>query len=179
MFSQKQRSRPKNAGVGSFLKRIKEFTMTSFLSKITLVAMLVLLQACASLTSPIQSPTVKIDSLALGETRGINQSFQIGLLISNPNARSIPVVGMEYSLSLNGFDLLSGVTNQIPTLEAYAETPVTLVASTNALSALRLLNSFAGNPQQGLDYQLKAKLELTDLRLPLNIVEKGSITLER
>ena len=86
---------------------------------------------------------------------------------------------MEYTLSLNGFDLLSGVTNQIPTLTAYAETPITIEASANTLSVLRLLNSLASSPQETLDYQLSARLELTGLRLPLTVKERGSIALTR
>jgi LEA14-like dessication related protein len=139
----------------------------------------ILLQGCAFLSPNLEEPTVKINSLSLGKSTGLNQSFNIGLLIANPNAAAIPVVGMKYTLSLNGYDLLSGVTNNIPTLVGYTETPVTIEASADLVSALRLVNSLANKPQNKLAYALSAKLDLKGWSFPLNVTEAGEISLRQ
>ena len=138
-----------------------------------------LLQGCAILTPSLEEPGVKISSLSLGESTGLSQKFNIGLLITNPNATAIPVVGMKYTLSLNGYDLISGVTNRIPILAAYTETPVNIEASADLVSALRLINSLANKPQDTLDYALTAKLDLKNWLFPLNVREEGQIALNR
>ncbi|MEX1034177.1 MAG: LEA type 2 family protein [Cellvibrionaceae bacterium] len=142
-----------------------------------LIVAALFLPGCAILNPKLDRPTLKVDSLTLGESTGLNQRFRIGLLLANPNSVALPVTGMSYTLNLNGYDLLSGVTNQIPTLAAYSETPVTIEASADLVSALRLINSLASKPQNQLQYQLIAKLDVKRWPLPLNITQAGRIEL--
>ncbi len=140
---------------------------------------LILLPSCAILSPSLEKPTITITSLSLGKSNGLKQSFNIGLSITNPNGKAIPVVGMKYTMSLNGYDLLSGVTNEIPTLEAYSDTDVTLSASANLVSALRLINSLTTSPLDKLQYSLDGKLDLKGWPLPMNVSKSGGISLER
>lgn len=144
-----------------------------------LMLALLLLQGCASLGPQLEKPTIKINSLQLMESQGLSQGFKIGLILANPNSRSLPVQGMSYTLSLNGYDLVSGVSNQIPTLAAYSETPVVIEGSADLFSALRLLNSLASQPQNTLQYELAAKIDLQGWRPSFNISEDGMIELGR
>lgn len=138
---------------------------------------LALAQGCSTFTPNLEEPTVKLDSLQLAESTGLSQRFKIGLLLTNPNAVSLPVKGMSYTLSLNGFDLLSGANNQIPTLEAYSETPISIDASSDLVAAIRLINSLANRPQNNLNYEFAAKIDLQGFRLPINIKRDGTINL--
>ena len=140
---------------------------------------LILLPSCAILSPGLEKPTITITSLSLGKSNGLKQSFNIGLSITNPNGKAIPVVGMKYTMSLNGYDLLSGVTNEIPTLEAYSDTDVTLSASANLVSALRLINSLTTSPLDKLQYSLDGKLDLKGWPLPMNVSKSGGISLQR
>lgn len=140
---------------------------------------LILLPSCAILSPSLEKPTITITSLSLGKSNGLKQSFNIGLSITNPNGKAIPVVGMKYTMSLNGYDLLSGVTNEIPTLEAYSDTDVTLSASANLVSALRLINSLTTSPLDKLQYSLDGKLDLKGWPLPMNVSKSGGISLQR
>lgn len=137
------------------------------------------LHGCASLTSRFESPTVKISSLELLETDRFSQKFRIGLLITNPNPDALPVAGMAYTLSLNGFSLVNGASNQVPSLAAYSETPVTIEASTDLFAALRFINSLANNPRDNLQYEFDAKIDFEGWRPTVNVKRDGTVSLEQ
>lgn len=142
-----------------------------------LVFSLLLLQGCAGFSPAIEKPTIKVSSLQVMESEGLSQDFRIGLLMMNPNPRPLPVTGMSYTISLNGYDLISGVSNKIPTLAAYAETPVVIEGSADLFAALRLVNSLANEPQSTLRYELSAKVDLEGWRPSFKIIEDGLIEL--
>lgn len=144
-----------------------------------LMLTLVLLQGCAGLTTDIAKPTLKLNSLEVMKPEGLSQRFKIGLVMTNPNSVSLPVTGMTYTLSLNGYDLVSGASDQIPTLAAYSETPVTIEGSADLFSALRLLSSLANQPQSKLQYEMAAKIDLQGWRPSFNITRDGFIELDR
>ena len=131
------------------------------LAHITWLALcLGLLQGCASLQPSFDKPTVKLVSLALLPSNGLEQRFGIGLQISNPNAMAINLVGMSYALSLQGHEVLDGVANDIPELPAYGESRVDLEATVNLVQSLQLLQTLISQRHQSLEYELVAKLVL-------------------
>src|SRR5690554_3170236 len=88
--------------------------------------------ACAGLLSTqYDPPEVQVVSLQMLEPQGLQQRFRVGLVFLNPNASALPVKGLSYSLALNGYDLLQGVSGDIPTLSPYSETLVELELSTD------------------------------------------------
>jgi len=156
--------------------------MTSRIIAIWLVVSLLPMgQGCAWLNPNFESPQVTLESLELLEQRGLSQRFRIGLRLLNPNSRTLSVNGMSYTLSLNGFKLISGVSNRIPDLLAYGETRVFLQAGTDLFEALRLLRSLTAQSQDplhySLHYQLNAKLDLKGLAPTLNIRRMGTVDL--
>jgi LEA14-like dessication related protein len=149
-----------------------------FASSWLLLIAALLLNGCAALNPKVEAPGINITSLELLETQGLSQRFKIGLLVTNPNASALPVSGMSYTLSLNGYDLIKGVSNKIPKLPAYSETPITLEASTDMFNALRLLNSLVNKPQETLDYAFAAKFDVGSLRPPMHVKRDGKIELQ-
>ncbi len=142
-----------------------------------LVMVMLVLQGCTNVTPRFEAPTVKISSLKLLDSTGFNQRFRIGLLLTNPNAVSLPVAGMSYTLSLNGYDLISGVSSSIPNLIAYSETPITIDASADLVAALGLLNAVAREPLKKLQYRLIAKIEFKGWFPSVNLEKDGLIKL--
>lgn len=142
--------------------------------------MLVLLGGCAHLGLKLEQPQVKVVSLRLLPSEGMEQRFGIGLRITNPNATGINLVGMSYSLKLQGYDLLSGVSNDIPPIDAYSEVPLEIIANVDLFNGLRFIQSLLENPTDNLSYELVAKLSLdSSLLPPIRIVESGNIALTR
>ncbi|MGQ9426403.1 LEA type 2 family protein [Gilvimarinus sp. F26214L] len=143
-----------------------------------LVAAAILLQACAGFSPALQKPNVTINSLKMVESAGLDQRFQIGLLLTNPNSAALPVTGMSYTLTLNGFDLVTGVSSEVPVLEPYSETAVTLEGSADLMAVARLINSLARKPEEKLRYELNARIDLQGWRPTLNISEDGLIEMQ-
>ena len=59
----------------------------------------------------------------------------------NPNEQPLDIVGISYSIELMDKELISGVTNDVPRIEGYAEGVVTLDANLQLFELLRLLAS--------------------------------------
>jgi len=140
------------------------------------------LTACSTLKTitDFEEPKVKVVSLKALPAEGMQQRFAIGLTITNPNQVPLNIDGMSYSLKLAGFDLLSGVSNNIPEIKAFSETPVEIEASVSLVAGLRFLASLAKNPDKPLTYELAAKLSTASLwGLPIKVSESGTIDLSR
>lgn len=135
-----------------------------------------LLTGCAAFGVGLEPPKIRLTSVSLLPAEGLSQRFRIGLLIMNPNANSISVRGLSYSLALNGIELADGVSATVGTLPPYTETPVELDASTNLVAALRFVNRFVtADEVKPIDYNFKAKVDLEGFARRLVIQENGEI----
>lgn len=167
------------------MRRVKPFVngrclVAALMTLVLALMTLVLLSGCAHLGLKLEQPQVKVVSLKVLPAEGMEQRFGIGLRITNPNGIGINLVGMSYSLRLQGYDLLSGVANDIPEIPAYSEVPLEIIANVDLFNGLRFIQSLLEKPTDQLSYELVAKLELESSLLPaIRIVERGSIALSR
>ncbi len=112
------------------------------------------------------------------EPQGLNQRFKLTVLVQNPNPMRLPVQGLSYNLSLNGNKLINGVSNSIPTLKAYEETEIPLVASIDLLGALGFLNSLLNSPQaKPINYNLTANINLKGFGRAYTVRKTGVVDL--
>ncbi len=85
---------------------------------VALLSLLGLLVAgCASLTRPWIAPEVMLTSIRPQQLGLAQQSMLVGLRISNPNDRTLPIKAMTYRLSLEGEEVAAGggeLQRQIP-----------------------------------------------------------------
>ena len=147
-----------------------------FRSTAALVVVL-LLSACASLSPSYEQPTVTLSSFKALPSEGMVPAFEVGLRIINPNATPLNLVGVVYTISLRGHELVKGVGNDLPVIEGYGEGELTLTASANLLSGIRFLGDMMNTDSEMLDYEFRAKLDLAGLYPSINIRESGSIDL--
>ena len=105
----------------------------------------VLLSGCAAMKPKLEQPTVKVTGLQLLPAQGLLQPIQVSLLVTNPNDRDLSLRGMSYTVGIENFDVLSGVSNELPTLAAYQETPIKVVVTANVLQLVRLIEHFGRN----------------------------------
>jgi LEA14-like dessication related protein len=137
-----------------------------------------LLTGCSSLNPRLEQPTVKVAGLQLLPAEGFNQPIEVSLLIANPNDRDLNLRGMSYTVGIENFDVLSGVSNQLPTLTAYQETPVKVVVSANVLQVVRLIEHFSRvGVKENVNYNFSAKLDFSAWLPAMQINEKGMIPL--
>ena len=152
--------------------KIKSLAST-FLISVSLV-----LAGCSALQPKLEQPTVKVANLQLLPAQGLSQPIEVSLLISNPNDRDLTLRGMSYAVGIENFDVLSGVTDQLPTLAAYQETPVKVVVTANVLQLVRLIEHFSRNGvKENVNYNFSAKLDFSAWLPALRVNEKGSIPL--
>lgn len=137
-----------------------------------------LLSSCTTLQPKVEQPSVKVVGLQLLPASGLNQPIAVSLLIANPNDRDLTLRGMSYSLGIENFDVLSGVSDQLPTLTAYKETPVNLVVTANLLQLVRLIEHFSRKGvQEDVNYNFSAKLDFSAWLPALRVNEHGVIPL--
>lgn len=145
---------------------------------VSLITCSLVLAGCSSLQPKLEQPTVKVAGLHLLPAQGLSQPIEVNLLISNPNDRDLTLRGMSYTVGIENFDVLSGVSDQLPTLTAYKETPVKVVVTANVLQLVRLIEHFGRNGvKENVNYNFSAKLDFSAWLPDLRINEKGSIPL--
>lgn len=136
------------------------------------------LAGCALSGPKLEKPSVKVAALKLLPATGFAQPIQVDLLIANPNGRDLSLRGISYSIGIENYDLLTGVSNQLPALKAYQETSVSVVVTANILQLVHLLEHL-GKSGLGdkVSYNFKAKLDFSAWLPAMNIEEKGEIPL--
>jgi LEA14-like dessication related protein len=120
-----------------------------------------LVSACASLAS-LEPPEVRVSSLRVLESDPgtLEQRFEVGLRVLNPNNRDIAVDGVDFELDVNDRRLARGLSSEGFTLPALGETTTTVVVTTSLLDLLRQAYDLSQRGGQSLDYQLNGKLHL-------------------
>lgn len=142
------------------------------------IACSLLLASCSSMQPKLEQPTVKVAGLQLLPAQGLTQPIEVSLLIANPNDRDLTLRGMSYTVGIENFDVLSGVSDQLPTLIAYQETPIKVVVTANMLQLVRLIEHFGRNGvKETVSYNFSAKLDFSAWLPALRINETGSIPL--
>jgi len=142
--------------------------------RLFLLAVLLLLQACASLDPDYEKPTVTLSSFRALPSNGGMPTFEIGLHILNPNASAINLQGIVYTISIQGHDVVKGVGKDFPVIEGYTEQTVKLTAAANLLAGIRLVMDLMHTPNEELNYEFEAKLDTGGIGRDIRVKEKGT-----
>lgn len=145
-----------------------------------IVALLLLfaLAGCATLTGDLDPPTVTIENVESLPGSGSTPRFLITLRIANPNKQALDIVGVSYSLSLLNKEVISGVTNDVPRIEAYSEETVPLEAGIRLFELLRLLAGLGLEKTDELEYKFQAKIDFEGFMPTQRVEETGVISLK-
>jgi LEA14-like dessication related protein len=88
------------------------------------------------------------------------QNFRVKLKIQNPNARALPVNGLNAKLAVNGEDLAKGVTGKSFTVPAFGDAEFDMTVTANmAATIFKFANKFKKNAEP-LDYDLSGKVSI-------------------
>lgn len=145
-----------------------------------IVALLLLfaLAGCATLTGDLDPPTVTIENVESLPGSGSTPRFLITLRIANPNKQALDIVGVSYSLALLNKEVISGVTNDVPRIEAYSEETVPLEAGIRLFELLRLLAGLGLEKTDELEYKFQAKIDFEGFMPTQRVEETGVISLK-
>jgi LEA14-like dessication related protein len=155
--------------------------MMTYFQRSFLIIIMLFSSSCAMMNPTFENPKVKVAGLKMLPTQNIiSQPIEITLLVTNPNATDLNLRGISYTVGLDNFELLSGVSNQLPTLTAYQETPVKIVVSLNAIQLIKYISHFnkTGN-QDSVKYNFDAKLDFYKFLPALHVKEAGVLPLKK
>lgn len=156
----------------TFLKL--HYPRTAILFVITLLAALA---GCSGLTPGYEQPTVTVNSFRAIPSDGAIPDFIIGLRVVNPNRQSLALEGASYSISLEGHEIIKGVANELPVIDAYGEGTFTLTASANLFAGMRLVSELLRTPKDSFAYEFEAKLDPGGFRRAIRIRDAGRVSL--
>jgi LEA14-like dessication related protein len=137
----------------------------------------VVMFGCASMEPGFETQTVGVSSFRALPSEGAVPRFEIGLHIVNPNRSALKLEGLAYSVTLEGHKVLTGVSNDLPKIEAYGEGDVVVIATVDLLSSLGLFATLLQSQQDSFDYELDAKLDIGSFRPRIHVSQQGEISL--
>lgn len=146
--------------------------------RLSVLFLMTFLVACAGLTPNYEKPQVNVTSFTLApDSSGLAPRFNIGLQVINPNRTALPLVGMSYSVEVEGNRILSGAEPNLPRIEGYSSADIVIQASPDLFGSARLLNQLLSGQRDELNYLFKARLDVGTLMPYINIEEEGSFGL--
>ena len=104
-------------------------------------------------------------------------AFEIDLHVVNPNREALKLVGVSYTVSIEGHDLVQGVGNDLPVIDGYGEGDFTLNASANLFAGLALIREMMSGRKETLSYSFEAKLDPGALRPSIRVKDAGEVSL--
>ncbi len=152
--------------------------MTKKTGRGLLLFLIIFVSGCATLQPGYETPIVSITSFEAIPTQGLIPQFQIGLHIVNPNRSPLDLKGVSYTISLEGHKIMTGVSNQLPLIEAYGEGDVLLTASVDLFSSIGFFTDLIRTQtKEKISYSLNAKLDAGSLHPMIRVTRKGEISL--
>ena len=144
---------------------------------IAMIASAVLLAGCAGLRPGWETPTVTVKSVRAVPSQGMLPEFEIDLHIVNPNREALKLVGVSYTVSLEGHELVKGVGNDLPVIDGYGEGDITLNASADLFAGVGLVRELMSSQKDALSYSFEAKLDPGALRPTIRVRDSGTVSL--
>jgi LEA14-like dessication related protein len=135
------------------------------------------LAGCAGL-SKLEAPKLSVISMKMQSADIFSQRLQIRMRVLNPNARELPIKGIEYRIEVNDAELAQGLSDTPFVVPAMGEAEFDVQVTANLASALaKFLSRKSG--QDTLDYRLIGSVALSSgflRRIPFD--ERGSVKLK-
>lgn len=151
--------------------------MQTFTRYILLALLLFLLPSCATLSPDFESPSVTVTSFRVLPSNSVVPKFEIGLHVINPNRTPLKLLGMAYSVELEGHRILSGVASELPLIGAYGEGDVLLQASPDLFSTITLFTDLLNQPREKFQYNFAARLDVGRFIPKITVKKSGEISL--
>ena len=146
--------------------------------KIAALLIFPLLNGCAYLFAPtLETPTVNVSRFRMLPGDSIVPVFEIGLHVSNPNSVPLNLQGLSYQVVIEGHRVLSGVSNQMPVIEAYGDGEILLQAHPDLFSTIGLFTNLMNRPRESFGFNLEALLDVGPLVPKIRVKKEGQVAL--
>lgn len=133
---------------------------------------------CSSL-SPVKKPVVNVTGFQILPANQLAPRFAIDMNVMNPNSIPLRLRGISYSIAVEGHPLLRGVSNQLPQIPAYGEASITLNATADLFSGMKLIADLLQSQKDEFEYEITANLDAGNLLPTIPVTEKGHFSLPK
>jgi LEA14-like dessication related protein len=143
----------------------------------------VLALACSAFAScavlpKFEAPKLSVISMKVQSADIFSQRMVVRMRVMNPNARELPIKGIEYRIEVNDAEFAQGLTDAAFVVPAMGEAEFDVQVTANLATALTKFLSRKGS-QDTLDYRLIGSVSLSSgfpRRIPFD--ERGSVKLK-
>jgi LEA14-like dessication related protein len=136
------------------------------------------LAACVSIPSDFKEPGVTLISIRPQLRNLFAPQFDVVLQVTNPNRVALEIVGLGYTIHLQGIKLIEGVATDIPKIAAYGKADVSLKATADLAAGLGLLGDLLRKRSDQVDFELNADIDLGSFYPMVRVQRRGSIVLQ-
>ena len=126
------------------------------------LTLLVSISGCSSLPmleQLIAKPTLAVASFAMSDASLLKQTFKVRLKVDNPNAFSLPILGLNYGLNIAGVDVAQGSNEKSVTIPAGGSDYLDINVNTNLLKSLPDLKSVIMRGGKDMSYAISGNVK--------------------
>ncbi len=145
---------------------------------LALLLIVLVLSSCAPLLqSGFETPSVSLTNFKVLPGNELVPTFEIGLHVVNPNRVALKLQGLSYQVELEGHQILYGVANQLPVIDAYGQGDVVLQARPDLFSTLKLFSALMNQPRETFGFNFNATLDIGTFFPKIKVTKSGEISL--
>lgn len=145
------------------------------LKAITNVFLVITLWSCSALEKHVKAPSVQFAGSQIESASLYDANVNFILRVDNPNAVSIPLQGIKYTLNINGIKMLSGTTQHGASIPAQGSTDLLIPTTIRYEDFLESLHQLISN--DAFDYALSGEVDLGIINIPYSA--SGSMKLPK
>lgn len=137
------------------------------------------LTSCATVSREHLTP--KIELVGVEQSTGAESAleFDLQLRITNPNDTPLELSGLYYELSLEGIDVVTGTTRDVPAIEGFDSATIRVNSAPSIINGARFVAHMVNHSEDTVDYRLRVKLGTKSSWVPGKVIEKeGQIPLK-
>lgn len=134
--------------------------MKNFIRFSAVISLIVTLMSCSSLSSFVEKPQLSIADFQMTQANIFQQTFSVRLKVDNPNSFALPILGMNYGLSISGIDVTQGTSNKGVRVPANGTDYLEVDFNTNLLKTLPDLKDLITTGGKNLSYNFKGDVNL-------------------
>ncbi len=142
-----------------------------------LILTIVSLAGCVTVPSDFEQPRVAVTSFKSLNRANLTPEFEIVLRVTNPNRTPLKVEGMSYAIDLDGNEVMTGVSNTLPTIPAYGEGEVKLHAIASLMGGFKVLTGMMNQYKDQVEYAFRAKLDVGAFTPSIRVSKQGVFSL--
>lgn len=145
------------------------------LTTVSLVTLMMLLNACASLSPKQDAVRVNLSNLKVLDSTLFEQRFEASIRIQNRTQTELNINGLSYDLALNDKDFASGVSDQKTTIAPLSEGVITVNLTSTLFSFIRQFQSMQERQSKPFTYQMQGKIFTENDLFGIGFIETGEI----